>query len=421
MRHNKYISSIVHDGRRFIVNYLDGKVAELQEELYVLYEAKTPDEMANLHPQFYAAMVRDGFYVDDDFDEVKIAEEGIRQALASKETLRVIVNPTMDCNLRCWYCYESHTQGGIATPEVVGAIKKYLARELADEEVKNLELDFFGGEPLIGFKQVVQPICDFAVERVRLLGKEVRVGFTTNAVLLTEEVTDYLASLGVSVAFQIPFDGGREMHNKTKRMPDGGDSYNISMQHVKCALAKGMHVTLRCNYTMKNLASFASLLDDIEQIPDKHGLNVLWQRIWQETNSLELQENVRKLQERSNKLTGQSEKSSSPYRIACYADYDAEVIINYNGNVSKCTARDFKPSDRLGVLQPNGTILKNEKWYRRRERLIREECLHCKLLPICPECSQRRSEMGSGGCTRFKDSEQTARALESYMLEAIQT
>lgn len=110
MRHNKYISSIVHDGRRFIVNYLDGKVAELQEELYVLYEAKTPDEMADLHPQFYAAMVRDGFYVDDDFDEVKIAEEGIRQALASKETLRVIVNPTMDCNLRCWYCCESHTQ-----------------------------------------------------------------------------------------------------------------------------------------------------------------------------------------------------------------------------------------------------------------------------------------------------------------------
>jgi len=80
----------------------------------------------------------------------------------------------------------------------------------------------------------------------------------------------------------------------------------------------------------------------------------------------------------------------------CYADKWFQAVINYNGNVYKCTARDFDESNSCGYLQDNGVI----KWYPEKiiERFSRASfenqiCLKCKILPLCMgTCSQTMIE-----------------------------
>lgn len=81
----------------------------------------------------------------------------------------------------------------------------------------------------------------------------------------------------------------------------------------------------------------------------------------------------------------------------CYADYDNSFVINYNGDVFKCTARDFEHNHRVAFLSSEGKIemLKNT---RTSENRFKEACMDCSLLPICTICSQTHIESSSALC-----------------------
>ncbi len=69
-------------------------------------------------------------------------------------------------------------------------------------------------------------------------------------------------------------------------------------------------------------------------------------------------------------------------------------MINSDGNVFKCTARDFVPENSEGRLMPDGTLTLNER-YRRRQALkyANPDCRACSILPICNGgCSQAKME-----------------------------
>lgn len=83
---------------------------------------------------------------------------------------------------------------------------------------------------------------------------------------------------------------------------------------------------------------------------------------------------------------------------SCYGDYARNYVINYNGDVFKCTARDFNEENRIGILTENGEIAFNERALQRVRNSNTFECFSCRRLPICPICSQVRSEATNGKC-----------------------
>lgn len=91
----------------------------------------------------------------------------------------------------------------------------------------------------------------------------------------------------------------------------------------------------------------------------------------------------------------------------CYADKTNQAVINYNGDVFKCTARDFTRENRLGVLNEDGTIKWDEKKMKQREgvRLSKDVCKQCRIAPICGgTCTQRGLDSGnSNQCIRGLD------------------
>jgi hypothetical protein len=94
---------------------------------------------------------------------------------------QLIILPTEKCNFRCTYCYEDFLIGKVKEPVLVG-IERFLGRRIP--ELKELALDWFGGEPLMA-KNVVLRIAAHAFRRCQDNGVSFRGGLTTNAYVLT--------------------------------------------------------------------------------------------------------------------------------------------------------------------------------------------------------------------------------------------
>ena len=130
-----------------------------------------------------------------------------------------------DCNLRCNYCFaETGAFGGHRGLMDLETGKKAIDFVLkTSAHRKHCEVDFFGGEPLLNFG-VVKELVFYGKEEARKLGKSIKFTMTTNAVLLTEEVQNFLEQEDISVVLSI--DGRPEIHDKMRPYANGKGSYD---------------------------------------------------------------------------------------------------------------------------------------------------------------------------------------------------
>ncbi len=77
---------------------------------------------------------------------------------------------------------------------------------------------------------------------------------------------------------------------------------------------------------------------------------------------------------------------------SCYADFYHNYVINYDGNIFRCTARDFSRHSAIGRMSQEGVIEPFGNQIRTVRDNLTEECLGCLLLPICNICFQNRRE-----------------------------
>jgi len=142
-------------------------------------------------------------------------------AAATNDHLRLIVNPTERCNLRCAYCYETFALGKMSRPVIDGVLN--LARRRTAKGLKTLRLEFFGGEPLAAW-DVVATLAGGLSEICRVDGAAMSGAMTTNGVLLTRPRLDRLVAYGVR-EFQITLDGPQPIHDSRRRDPRGEGSF----------------------------------------------------------------------------------------------------------------------------------------------------------------------------------------------------
>ena len=311
------------------------------------------DGLKQIHSELYNYLDAQKFIVSDETDEAKQFIEHQKATDTSNDSLRIIINPTLDCNLRCWYCYEKHREGSTIHNDVDLAIKTFIKKEIEDKSLKSLSLSFFGGEPLMHFRKQVLPLILYTKELCITHKVKLKCSFTTNAVLLTPNVTELLANTKLEYHFQVPFDGDRDFHDSIKKHPNGTGTYDTVLQNVKYAASKGFAFTIRCNYTDKNILSFKKAIDDLSNIDSKENLVFSLQRIWQEEDSSELDNKEKEmlLYLRNKGLTKPTEYKGI---FQCYADKENCIVINYNGDIYKCTANDFLPEKKEGILNSMG-------------------------------------------------------------------
>ncbi len=131
-----------------------------------------------------------------------------------------------DCNLACRYCFaeegEYHGRRALMSYEIG---KKALDLLISNSGArKNLEVDFFGGEPLLNF-QVVKDLVAYGRSREEACNKKFRFTLTTNGVLLNDEVMDFCNREMANVVLSI--DGRKEVHDHMRPFRKGEGSYDL--------------------------------------------------------------------------------------------------------------------------------------------------------------------------------------------------
>lgn len=144
------------------------------------------------------------------------------------------LNVAHRCNLRCDYCFAGEallasesSVPALMAPDTAKASVDFLLDRSDGRRV--LEIDFFGGEPLLNFDAVVETMR-YARRRGRDLGKHVRYAITTNCLLLDEEVLKAIKEYDVFVVASI--DGRAEVHDQHRRFPSGDGSYSAVLERL---------------------------------------------------------------------------------------------------------------------------------------------------------------------------------------------
>ena len=133
-----------------------------------------------------------------------------------------------DCNLRCAYCFADegayHNRRELMSAETGKRAMDFLIRHSGKR--RNLEVDFFGGEPLMNFG-VVKEVVAYAREQEKLHDKNFRFTLTTNGVLLNDEIMEFCNKEMGNVVLSV--DGRKEVHDYMRPFRKGAGSYDLIM------------------------------------------------------------------------------------------------------------------------------------------------------------------------------------------------
>lgn len=350
---------------------------------------RNPDVFYEEYKPFILRMQNEGFVVNDETnEEVIFREQYIRELLP--HSFHIMILPTYQCNLRCWYCIQKH-QDMVMSENTIKRIEKHIKKYIAENDIKDFKLSWFGGEPLMEFETVVK-LTTFAKNFCELKKISFGCNITTNGTLIREEWLPVFRNLEI-LDFQITIDGYREQHNAVKRMK-GKSAFDVSLNNIRMIVEQipEASVNLRINYTEKS--DPIKIIECInEVIPQKirEKITIVPCKVWQIDDRVITNQFKNTL--RSNDFIGSYNYNNTRLGM-CYVDKAHYETIFPNGRVGKCD--NDNPERTHGLLKDDGTVVWEQPHIDVQKYLFCEEsdCKGCKHLLICyGPCSKRIEEM----------------------------
>ena len=393
------------------------------------------DILAKTQPEFYDSLENEGFLVDSELDEVALLKAKVVSIDENEEVFLLTVNPTMSCNFKCNYCYESHVKGSKLGDAGVLKIKKLIAHQFANPKLKKISVAFFGGEPLLYFNDSVKPLLEEIANHSQSSKIEVSISFTTNGYLINRSFIEYLKQKNLKPYFQITLDGPETDHNQVRFPGPNLGSYQKIVKNIKDLALNGFSISVRINYNAKSLSNCVAITEAFTDLPKnilKTFLIFDFHRVWQDVKDDDLGLTLKRVVQEFHAKGLLVNRIHSPDTVenSCYADKRNSAVVNYNGDLYKCTARDFKAGSREGVLDDSGGLIWENGSLERRmnAKFKNQNCLSCRIMPLCNGgCSQVALEnIGNNYCVypgnadsreRQKDEVVVAKVRELIELE----
>ncbi len=235
-------------------------LAEMKEK-YVGKDEITETDVAECYEQVVSLKESGKLFTPDTFKpmagELKQKTSGVVKALC--------LHVAHTCNLNCSYCFASqgkyHGERAVMSFEVGKRALDFLIEHSGSRH--NLEVDFFGGEPLMNF-DVVKQLVAYAREVEKEKGKNFRFTLTTNGLGIDDDVIDFANREMSNVVLSL--DGRKEIHDRYRVDYAGKGSWErIVPKFQKLVEARGGK-----NYYMRGTFTHANpdFLNDIQQMLD---------------------------------------------------------------------------------------------------------------------------------------------------------
>lgn len=407
-------------GFKYIIDVNSGSFHEVDELIYdMITDVNKLDSLENikksLEGKYSVAELEEAYaelktladegdlYSEDLYEEVAMNDKSDSFVKA------LCLNVVHDCNLRCKYCFadEGEYNQGCRKPMSFETAKKAIDFVIANStNRRNIEVDLFGGEPMMVYPTIKQ-IVDYGLEEGPKYGKNIRFTMTTNATLLNEEKMEYLNKNMGNIILSI--DGRPEINDKVRIRIDGSGSYKRILPNIKQMVEKrdaDKRYYARGTFTRENTDFFKDIMHLVNEgfnevsiepvvLPDEHALSIRKEDlpvIFEQYDML-YDEMLRRRQENDNPFTFYHfniDLNGGPCvykRIAgCGAGHEY-IAVTPDEEIYPCHQFVGKPEFKLGTLDEGITkpALSNSL-----------KVAHIYNKPKCRECWARF--YCSGGC-----------------------
>ena len=176
------------------------------------------------------------------------------QPIKSDLVKALCLNICHDCNLSCKYCFAGKGKykgkAEYMSFDVAKLAVDFLIKNSGNRKI--LEMDFFGGEPLMNL-DVVKKTVEYAKSEGAKAGKKFLFTLTTNGVLLNGETAEWLNNEMENVVLSL--DGRKEVHDGVRQTINGKGSYEVIIENIKrfVEMRGDKHYYVRGTFTNKNL------------------------------------------------------------------------------------------------------------------------------------------------------------------------
>ncbi len=217
-----------------MLNYLDGTVPqEPPKELKEALAGRWDDEVFNEAYEELRELYQQGLLFSED------GYERFSDMMVNSPVKAMCLNVAHDCNLRCEYCFAAKGDFGCGRKLMPLEVGKKAIDFLIEKSAgrRNLEMDFFGGEPLMNW-DVVKELVLYAREQEKLHNKNFRFTITTNGLLLTDDKIDFINREMSNCVLSL--DGRKEVNDRLRVRVDGTGCYDqIVPKYQKLVAERG--------------------------------------------------------------------------------------------------------------------------------------------------------------------------------------
>lgn len=250
-------------------------VDDLAYDIIALYKEKKVEEIISLMLEKYkddkSITKEEILSCIDDIKELEnegslfskdIYEDIAKNFKTNKQEIKALcLHVAHTCNLNCEYCFASqgkyHGERALMPFEVGKRALDFLIKNSGTRH--NLEVDFFGGEPLMNF-DVVKKLVKYAREKEKEYNKNFRFTLTTNGLLIDDEVIDFANKEMSNVVLSL--DGRKEVHDNLRKTITGQGSYDIIIPKFKKLVNArgGKNYYIRGTFTHNNVDFLKDIL-----------------------------------------------------------------------------------------------------------------------------------------------------------------
>lgn len=424
MEFSDYLLKVPHTANNILLVGLRKRVViEVGNEMFrkvELFINQENEELTTSEKTLLKKLIECELVLENKENELEVIARRSMISRVISDTFAAIIVPTIGCNLRCSYCFQSHMAHANGLPSSqVDNIVKFIERKLLDKNFNNLHVRWFGGEPLLAMP-TIKDVSNKLIKLCRECGYNYSSDMVTNGTYLDRSLAEELLDYGITDV-QITFDGGKEEHNKKRRGPKDTDTYEKIIENLS-DIIKHLRVTIRIHVAPYNINGIYNLLDDLFS----QGYSEKIHRIYfaplfnyrqskkdiaffpNEKLFMSSQQFAReqvKLHKRAFELKfNLGDPLDIDYGV-CSALRENTVVIDHNGELSKCYMDVGDKSETFGDILGNIHKPANLDKWKEAAFHMDEECSHCTFAPIClGGCTKQRESFGdkSAICTPLK-------------------
>ncbi|NUU96231.1 hypothetical protein XO10_08175 [Marinitoga sp. 1135] len=388
MRIGRYLTFFVIQNKIYAYNALNNGLCELKNESYEILIKKDFKSLEKLYPEVFYELKKALYIVSEDFDEKNYVKLKNWEAKFLQNNLSLTIAPTLDCNFKCFYCYQQeYKQESYMNKSTADKVFDFIDKRITPN-IRFLHINWYGGEPLLNIE-----IIEYLSKKIKKLLDNKKIEFKssiiTNGYLLNEEYAKILSKNCNVETIQITLDGPKEIHD-IRRPHKNGESYDIIINNLKNISQYFKRILVRINMDKTNEEKVPDLLEELKKL----NLNIhpyIAPVSLDNIHHNNFAKTCFHIEEFALKYLKIKEKDEYSYLSnypvltfgSCGAVRKNSFVIDPDGNIYKCWNEVGQKEKSIGTVSEGITNYSRYIKWMAFDPLDIKECSECSILPLC--------------------------------------